>query len=105
MGIRDDYKFNPLYYDRRFKMRPVTGYTQSPNTRFSGLTAQTLYNIVTQTASTIGQYYELYGGYLQGFYQLWGYDYKVLPERMNKGWTVEMLLKPRLVNEYFPSYV
>jgi hypothetical protein len=103
MGIRDDYKFNPLYYDRRFKMRPVTGYTQSPNTRFSGITAQTLYNIVTQTATTIGQYYELYGGYLQGFYQLWGYDYKVLPERMNKGWTVEMLLKPRLTDIYTPS--
>ena len=103
MGIRDDYKFNPLYYDRRFKMRPVTGYTQSPNTRFSGITAQTIYNVVTKTASTIGQYYELYGGYFQGFYQLWGYDYKVLPERMNKGWTVEVLLKPRLVDEFVPS--
>ena len=103
MGIRDDYKFDPLYYDRRFKMRPVTGYTQSPNERFSGITAQTLYNIVTKTATTIGQYYELYGGYLQGFYKLFGYDYEVLPERMNKGWTVEMMLKPRLIDEYVPS--
>ena len=103
MGIRDDYKFDPLHYDRRFKMRPVTGYTQSPNQRFSGITAQTLYNIVTKTATTIGQYYELYGGYLQGFYKLFGYDYEVLPERMHKGWTVEMMLKPRLVDEYVPS--
>lgn len=103
MGIRNDYKFNPLYYDRRFKMRPITGYTQSPNVRFSGITAQTLYNMVTKTATTIGQYYELYGGYLQGFYQLYGYDYKILPERMNKGWTVELLLKPRLVDEYTPN--
>lgn len=103
MGIRDDYKFSPLYYDRRFKMRPVTGYTQNPNVRFSGITVDTLYNIVTKTATTIGQYYELYGGFLQGFYQLYGYDYKVLPERMNKGWTVEMLLKPRLVDEYAPN--
>jgi hypothetical protein len=103
MGIRDDYKFDPLHYDRRFKMRPVTGYTQSPNERFSGITAQTLYNIVTKTATTIGQYYELYGGYLQGFYKLYGYDYEVLPERMHKGWTVEMMLKPRLVDEYVPS--
>ena len=103
MGIRDDYKFDPLHYDRRFKMRPVTGYTQSPNQRFSGITAQTLYNIVTKTATTIGQYYELYGGYLQGFYKLYGYDYEVLPERMHKGWTVEMMLKPRLVDEYVPS--
>lgn len=103
MGIRNDYKFDPLHYDRRFKMRPVTGYTQSPNQRFSGITAQTLYNIVTKTATTIGQYYELYGGYLQGFYKLYGYDYEVLPERMHKGWTVEMMLKPRLVDEYVPS--
>lgn len=103
MGIRDDYKFNPLYYDRRFKMRPITGYTQSPNTRFSGITGQTLYNIVTKSSTTIGQYYELYGGYLQGFYQLYGYDYKILPERVNKGWTVEMLLKPRLTEEFIPS--
>jgi hypothetical protein len=103
MGIRDDYKFDPLHYDRRFKMRPVTGYTQSPNERFSGITAQTLYNIVTKTGTTIGQYYELYGGYLQGFYKLYGYDYEVLPERMHKGWTVEMMLKPRLYDEYIPS--
>lgn len=103
MGVRDDYKFSPLYYDRRFKMRPITGYTQSPNVRFSGITAQTLYNMVTKTATTIGQYYDLYGGYLQGFYQLYGYDYSILPERVNKGWTVEMLLKPRLVDEYTPN--
>ena len=103
MGIRDDYKFDPLHYDRRLKLKPITGFTQSPNSRFSGITAQTLYNIVTKTADTIGQYYELYGGFLQGFYQLYGYDYRVLPERMNKGWSVEMLLKPRLVDEYVPS--
>jgi hypothetical protein len=103
MGVRDDYKFDPLYYDRRFKMRPVTGYTQSPNERFSGITSQTLYNVVTKTDDTIGQYYELYGGYLQGFYKLYGWDYETMPERPNKGWTVEMLLKPRLIDEYFPQ--
>lgn len=103
MGIRDDYKFDPLHYDRRFKTRPITGYTQSPNERFSGITAQTLYNIVTKTADTIGQYYELYGGYLQGFYKLYGWDYETMPERPNKGWTVEMLLKPRLVEEFLPQ--
>jgi hypothetical protein len=103
MGIRDDYKFDPLHYDRRFKIRPVTGYTQSPNEIFSGITAQTLYNIVTKTADTIGQYYELYGGYLQGFYKLHGWDYETMPERPNKGWTVEMLLKPRLVEAFVPQ--
>ena len=38
MGINDNEKFNPHYYDRRFKMHPITGYTESPNERFSGNT-------------------------------------------------------------------
>ncbi len=103
MGLRDDYKFNPHYYDRRLKMHPVTGYTFSPNQIFSGLSKNILYNIVSKSADTIGYYQELYGGFYQGFYKLNGYDYEIIPERMNKGWTVEMLLKPRIINEYAPN--
>ena len=102
MGIRDDYKFHPYYYDRRFKMHPITGYTESPNVRFSGNTDRTLYNIVSVTGTTEGVYRELFGGFYQGFYKLFGYDYEVFPERVNKGWTVEMLLKPRIAGLYPP---
>ena len=45
----------------------------------------------------------LYGGFYQGFYKLFGFDYEILPERVSKGWTVEMVLRPRLNNEYTPS--
>ena len=95
-------KFERLYFDRRLKMFQVTGYTDSPNVRFSGFDKTVLYEVVSKDDS-VGKYHELYGGFYQGFYKLFGYDYEILPERMNKGWTVEMLLKPRLINEYTPS--
>ena len=95
-------KFNRLDYDRRFKMHQVTGYTWNPNERFSGVTAGTYYNIVSYTANTIGTYHELYGGFYQGFYKLFGYPYEVLPTRYPKGWTVEMTLKPRFTDAYIP---
>jgi hypothetical protein len=102
-GLYSDFlKFNRTYFDRRFKMFQVTGYT-SQNQRFSGVSATTLYEVVSKTGNTIGTYHELYGGFYQGFYKLFGYDYDIMPERMNKGWSVEMILKPRLVNEYNPS--
>lgn len=100
MGVNDYSVFGSKYYDRRFKMHPVTGYTSSPNYRFSGNTKQTVYNIISKNDSNIGYYNELYGGFYQGFYKLSGYDYEVLPERFNKGWTTEFLLKPRKTDEY-----
>jgi hypothetical protein len=54
MGIDNTKTFEPNYFDRRFKMQPVTGRTTSQN-RFSGVTAQTLYNIITRTGTTEGQ--------------------------------------------------
>jgi hypothetical protein len=101
MGIDDTYKFNPHYRDRRFKMHPVTGYTQQPNSVFSGRLKNTIYNIVYKdNGDDVGYYQELYGGFYQGFYKLNGYDYEVFPERVNKGWTAEMVLKPRVSDQY-----
>ena len=96
-------KFNRYYFDRRLKLTQVTGYTSSPNVRFSGISAQTLYEIVSKIDPYIGYYQELYGGFYQGFYKLFGYDYDLFPSRMNKGWSVEMILKPRLINEFSAS--
>lgn len=96
-------KFDRLKFDRRFKMFQVTGYTSNPNFRFSGFDKTVLYEVVSKFSPFEGRYHELYGGFYQGFYKLFGYDYEVLPERMNKGWSVEMVLKPRLINEFFPG--
>lgn len=100
-GINDYTKFNRLSFDRRLKLFQVTGYT-STNVRFSGFDDTILYEVVSKNDS-VGRYHELYGGFYQGFYRLFGYDYEIFPERMNKGWSVEMLLKPRLFNQYSPS--
>jgi hypothetical protein len=59
--------------------------------------------MVSYTGNTEGVYHELYGGFYQGFFKLFGYDYELFPQRTNKGWSVEMLLKPRLTDYYTPS--
>ncbi len=95
-------KFDRLSFDRRLKLFQVTGNTTTQN-RFSGFNNSVLYEVVSETDPLSGRYHELYGGFYQGFYKLFGYDYEIFPERMNKGWSVEMILKPRLVNLFFPS--
>ena len=96
-------KFTRLNFDRRLKLFQTTGYTSSPNVRFSGFDKTVLYEVVSKNDPFVGKYHELYGGFYQGFYKLFGYDYDILPDRMNKGWSVEMILKPRLINEYGPG--
>ena len=103
--FNDSVKFDRLHFDRRFKMFQVTGYTESPNIKFSGFDKNVLYEVVSEINPVWGRYHQLYGGFYQGFYKLFGYDYEIIPERMNKGWSVEMLLKPRFPenDEYFPD--
>jgi hypothetical protein len=104
MGLLpDSEKFDRLKFDRRFKMFQTTGYTWTPNHRFSGLTDGIDYEMINQIDSKIGIYNELYGGFYQGFYKLFGYDYEVLPTRYPKGWSVELTLKPRFENAYVPQ--
>jgi len=104
MGLLGDVdKFNRYDFDRRFKMFQVTGYTDPPNERFSGNTDRTVYEIVSKTNNQIGTYNQLYGGFYQGFFKLFGYDYETFPNRTNKGWTVEMVLKARQSDEFGPT--
>jgi hypothetical protein len=93
-------KWNRFHYDRRMKYIQITGNTNSVN-RFSGNTKETVYNIVTKTGDTQGVYQQLYGGFYQGFFKLFGYDYEVFPNRTNKGWSVEMLLRARQEDEFY----
>lgn len=70
-----------LSSDTAFWMHEVTGMTDS-----------FIYPINMVTAETIGQYAQLCGGFYQGFYKLYDYDYQTLPNRMHKGWSVEFWL-------------
>ena len=47
--------------------------------------------LVTTTAST-GNYVRFCGGFYQGYYKLDGYDYEVLPNRYQDGWTIDTWL-------------
>jgi hypothetical protein len=96
-------KFSRLNFDRRLKLFQVTANTDSEIVRFSGFPKQVLYEVVSKFSPFEGTYHELYGGFYQGFYRLFGYDYDIFPERMNKGWSIEMILKPRLKDEFFPN--
>jgi hypothetical protein len=95
-GLVDEInKFDRFYFDKRLKLFQVTCHTAA-NIRFSGFNDTIIYDIESVTGTTEGIYHNLYGGFYQGFYKLFGYDYDILPDRVSKGWTVEMLLRPRI---------
>lgn len=66
-------------------------------TRVSGLTYS--YDWSVQSGST-GQYISLCGGFFQGFWKLQGFDYQVLPKRMDWGWSSEFWLKKTDIDCY-----
>ncbi len=41
------------------------------------------------------EYYTLRGGFFQGFYKLFGFDYQVLPQYIEDEWNVEIVLRPK----------
>lgn len=87
-------KFNRYKYDRRMKLHPITGFTTTENRLVNDNSYS--YNLTYQTDNNdIGYYLKLDGGFYQGFYKIAGYDYQILPQRMNLGWTTEFLLRYR----------
>ena len=81
--------------DNLFPMYRV-GYNniQNPTTgETSGITITTEFlPISAVTIGTSGNYFELNGGYLQGFFKLQDYNYELLPARYGAGITIETLL-------------
>ena len=65
-----------------FKLLPISGYTNSYN-----------YDIINQTMINSTQIYnKLNGGFYQGFFKLFNYPVEFFQTRVNKGWTVNMLI-------------
>jgi hypothetical protein len=79
------FKMNRVGYN--YVINPTTGQT-------SGSTVITKYDLypITATTSNVGNYFNLNGGYLQGFFGLYNYNYKLLPYRFNRGISIETLL-------------
>jgi len=61
--------------------------------KVTGYTGNYVYptELVSTTAAT-GNYINFCGGFYQGYYKLDGYDYEVLPNRYQKGWTIDTWL-------------
>jgi hypothetical protein len=59
----------------------------------SGGTFYTGYAISGVTGSSVGRYFSLSGGYLQGFFKLEDYNFNLLPFRYNKGITIETIIE------------
>jgi len=69
-------------------------------TKVTGTTEEYDYTTYAVTGAT-NPFVQFCGGFYQGFYKIDGYDYEVLPVRMNKGWTSEFVLNPNF--EEYPG--
>ncbi len=81
-------KFTMYRVGENIVQNPTTGET-------SGITVTTSYDSYQMTGitdTTFGNYFNLDGGYLQGFFKLKDFNYKLLPSRFNNGITIETLL-------------
>jgi uncharacterized delta-60 repeat protein len=102
-------KFSRYKYDRRFKMHPITGFTTTSDRIYND--DSYTYNLsIDNDANAVGNYIKFDGGFYQGFYKSFGYDYEVLPERFNLGWSSEFMLRYRWtgdtsvgLNERYPD--
>jgi hypothetical protein len=59
---------------------------------FSGISITTNFGEIQDMGDGGGLYFNLNGGYLQGFFKLDGYNYELLPPRYGKGITIETML-------------
>ena len=63
-------------------------------TAYEGETQYDIYPISAVTSgSTVGNYFDVDGGYLQGFFKLKSYNYELFPQRYNEGITIEIILR------------
>lgn len=73
--------------DDKFEMHRIGYNTPTGGTFYDG------YEIIPITGSSVGNYLNLNGGYTQGFFKLYNYDYEQLPARFIKGITIETLVE------------
>lgn len=71
--------------------------------RVTGYTSDIIYpiDIITGATSADTAYAQFCGGFYQGYYKLDGYDYELLPTRVNDAWTAEFWInKQDLCGKY-----
>lgn len=114
------YEKDPFDYGNVELVNILTGSTltiASGDTRLtlhsvSGSTGQFVYPLSLSGSVQTGAYMNFAGGFYQGFYKLDGYDYQVLPERVNKGMMFEFWLNKddnvridddQILNDIYPD--
>ena len=59
----------------------------------SGGTYYSGYTVTSHSGASVGNYFSLNGGYLQGFFKLEDYDFELFPPRYNSGITIETVIE------------
>ena len=107
-------RFRKDVVSNRGFMEILTGSTyhiDSADTRLflSPVTGNTLDYIYPMCAVTDDEgrveYLSLNGGFYQGFYKLFGFDYQTLPTSLDYGWTLNFKLRPRCGHENLPGTI
>ena len=88
-------RYSRYKYDSRFKMHPVEGFTTPSNRILNDDSYNYDLYFSTDLTGSVGTYATFNGGFFQGFYKVFGYEYEVLPERYSLGWSTEFLLRYR----------
>jgi hypothetical protein len=83
---------NTLFSMYRVGYNVVQNPTSGNTSGYTATTSFNGYNISGITTGTTGNYFELNGGYLQGFFKLQDYKFELLPSRYNNGITIETLV-------------
>ncbi len=73
------------FNDNKLTLYPMAFNDASGNTTNLG-------SFALNTGSSIGNYFELSGSYLNNFFKLEKYDYELMPNRFEKGFTFDMML-------------
>lgn len=73
--------------DNKLKLYRVGYNTNSGGTFYTG------YTVTSISGSSVGRYFALTGGFLQGFFKLEDYNYELLSPRYNKGITIETIVE------------
>ena len=81
--------------DTRFFLSPITGNTLDYKYPMSAITNE----------EGEVEYLSLNGGFYQGFYKLFGFDYQTLPVGLGYGWTLNFKLRPRCDYETVPGTI
>lgn len=76
----EEYSYDIAAGDYSLKLHPITGNSQ-------------IYSY--DMSFNPEGYIECKGGFLQGFYKLFGHDYQILPQNIENEWNLEFVLRPR----------